>query len=364
MKNNVHFSCENCGFDLDYAIGKNQLKCSSCGHIKPINAQPFNTFDAHPYEQTVLDLIKPEPDNIHHHVQCHNCGAGFDLPENVHADECPYCDSNVVVPVGLQRQLVPDAIIPFKITRSYAENEFRRWLGNLWFAPSSLKRLAIKEHPLMGTYIPYWLFDADANSSYIGQRGDNYITYRMVPTNVNGKTVMRRQQVVEIRWRPVSGRVYDQFDNVEVMASEKLPEGLVRKLGHWNLSESRRYDNKYLSGFRSELYQMGLPRGNVLAKHVMHYHIRETIRRDIGGDHQRITQVNTHFSKVGYKLMLMPLWLSAFRYKKKSYQFAVNGQSGKVYGQRPWSIIKIISAVIIGLCLGGAGYYLYATNVI
>ncbi|WP_395375560.1 hypothetical protein [Marinicella sp. W31] len=358
MPKNVHFSCENCGFDLDYAVGQHRLECGSCGFTKPIEVEVFNVFHAHPYEDTVLRLLKPEPDHVHHHIQCHNCGAGFDLPENVHADECPYCDSNVVVPVGLQRQLVPDAIIPFNMTRLYAEDAFKRWIGSRWFAPSSLKRLAMKERPLTGTFVPYWAFDAEANSFYIGQRGDNYITYQMVPTRENGKMVMKRQQVVKIRWRPVSGRVFNDFDNVLVMASEKLPADLIRKLGDWDLSETRNYDNDYLSGFRSELYQMGLPRGHTLSKQIMQRTIRETVRRDIGGDHQRISQVNSDFSKVGYKLMLMPLWLSAFRYSNKSYQFAVNGQNGKVYGQRPWSIIKIVATVLFVAVLAGAGYYL------
>jgi len=260
------------------------------------------------------------------------------------------------VPVNLQRQLKPDAVLPFDIKEEQANKSFRDWINGLWFAPNSLKRLAIRKHPIQGTYIPYWGFDADTYSRYRGERGTNYRT--TVRVRVNGK--MQTRTVTKIRWRSVSGSVSHEFDNVLVPASEIMSKKLTSSMSKWNLSKSQVYNPRYLSGYRSELYQVGLPRGYEHGKSIMQRFIRRLIRRDIGGDHQRIHSVNTQYSRVGYKLMLMPLWASAFLYNKKTYQFIINGQTGEVKGERPYSWIKIVS--LIAVIASVIGIVIYANQ--
>jgi hypothetical protein len=48
-------------------------------------------------------------------------------------------------------------------------------------------------------------------------------------------------------------------------------------------------------------------------------------------------------------LVLMPRWQGGFRYKGTNYQIAVNGQTGLVKGDRPWSMAKIVLATIVAL---------------
>ena len=52
--------------------------------------------------------------------------------------------------------------------------------------------------------------------------------------------------------------------------------------------------------------------------------------------------------------MLLPVWASAYRYRGKRYQFIVNGQTGEVQGERPWSWLRIGLAVAAGLIVAGA----------
>lgn len=350
------FTCKQCGYELDHAIGQNSLVCKSCGASEPIAVEDFNAFHAHNYESTVLGLVHSEPQQVHHHVKCETCGAGFDMPENVHADECPFCGSNVVVPVALQRQLSPDAVIPFDIKETQANESFKKWLHGLWFAPNALKRLAVRKHPIQGTYIPYWGFDADTYSSYTGQRGTNYTTTQRV--TVNGKSETRT--VTKIRWRSVSGFVSHVFKNVLIPATGAISEKLALSMKKWNLQKSKNYDPKYLSGYRSELYQIGLPDGFSKSKEIMARTIRSLIRRDIGGDHQRIFSVDTRYEKVGFKLILMPLWSSAFLYNRKTFHFIINGQTGEVKGERPYSWIKITAFVLTLVAVIGTAYYFFS----
>ena len=209
----------------------------------------------------------------------------------------------------------------------------------------------MRKHPIQGTFVPYWGFDANTYSHYSGERGDNYTTTRTV--TVNGKRQTRT--VVKIRWRYASGNVDHEFDNVLVSASEQISTKLSQSMQMWDLQKSQQYNPKYLSGYKSELYQVGLPRGLQKGKQIMIQTIRRLVCRDIGGDHQRIHKLDTRYEQVGFKLMLMPLWISAFLYNKKTFQFIINGQTGQVKGERPYSWVKIISLILIIISIIGIG---------
>ena len=76
--------------------------------------------------------------------------------------------------------------------------------------------------------------------------------------------------------------------------------------------------------------------------------IEQDIRRDIGGDHQRITSKHPIVTDVTFKHVLLPVWMAAYKYGGRTFRFVVNGQTGKVQGERPWSKVKIALAVIAG----------------
>ncbi len=63
-----------------------------------------------------------------------------------------------------------------------------------------------------------------------------------------------------------------------------------------------------------------------------------------------------------FKHILLPVWMAAYKYAGKSYRFLVNGQTGEVQGERPWSVWKITFAVIGGLIVAGAAAYVYYLN--
>jgi hypothetical protein len=54
--------------------------------------------------------------------------------------------------------------------------------------------------------------------------------------------------------------------------------------------------------------------------------------------------------------MLMPLWISAFLYNRKTFRFIINGQTGQVKGERPYSWIKIVSLILFIVAMGFTGY--------
>ena len=90
--------------------------------------------------------------------------------------------------------------------------------------------------------------------------------------------------------------------------------------------------------------------------------IARDVKYDIGGDDQRIGQIDTTISDVTFKHILLPVWLAAYKYRGQSYQFVVNGRTGRVQGERPYSAWKIGFAVIIGLILAASAGFVIANS--
>ena len=102
-------------------------------------------------------------------------------------------------------------------------------------------------------------------------------------------------------------------------------------------------------------YQVELDEGFERAREIMAPIIRRDIERDIGGDHQRIHAADTRYGAIRFKHILLPVWLAAFRFRDKTYRFVVNGRTGKVQGERPYSAWKIIFAIVLAAALAGGG---------
>ncbi|NIZ60163.1 primosomal protein N' (replication factor Y) - superfamily II helicase [Sedimentitalea sp. CY04] len=349
------FPCEQCGSDYRYDPKNRTLTCDHCGHTDQIGGGPwegaglreldFETAVAHQLPEAEIEVTRVS--------SCPSCAAQVEFDPNTHAKECPFCATPVVVDTGENRHIKPKGVLPFGVDERSAHKEMSAWLGKLWFAPNGLKEYARKGRKMEGIYVPYWTFDADTKSSYTGQRGTvYYVTETRV---VDGKT--ESHQVAKVRWTPAAGRVKRWFDDVLVLASKSLPKSYTEALEPWDLSSLEPYQPQYLAGFRAEAYAIELEDGYTEAREKMDRVIERDVRFDIGGDRQRIHDINTTVADVTFKHVLLPVWLAAYKYRGKTYRFVVNGQSGRVQGERPYSAWKIAGAVAVGLIVAaGIGY--------
>jgi DNA-directed RNA polymerase subunit RPC12/RpoP len=355
------FPCAQCGADLRYAPGQTLLVCDHCGH-----AQAIPQADAPRKTRALgeLDLARGLRDDLPatateevRATSCPSCGAQVEFSGATHATECPFCASPVVVDTGQHRHIKPQALVPFALTEPQARQAMVKWMGSLWFAPNGLLEYARKGRALNGIYVPFWTFDADTATRYRGQRGDAYYETRTVTVQVNGRNEQRQEQVRKIRWTAVSGRVARWFDDVIVMASTSLPKRLGGELTPWDLTALVPYTPDYLSGFRAEGYTVALADGHAEARARMEGIIAQDIRRDIGGDEQRIDAAETDWRDETFKHVLLPVWMAAYKYNGKSYRFLVNGQTGEVQGERPYSVWKILFTVLVAAVAVGALAY-------
>jgi len=354
--------CTRCGASLRYAPGQTELTCDNCGHVQAIApAAPRATARA----LGELDLARGLRDDLPaaataevRSTSCPSCGAVVEFTGASHATECPFCASPVAVDTGAHRVIKPQALIAFALDERQARAALTGWLGRLWFAPSRLLEYTRKGRAMTGIYVPYWTFDAASRSRYRGQRGEHYYETRTVTVNVNGKSEQRQEQVQKTRWYPAAGHVARDFNDMVVIAATSLPGHLGNGLEPWDLAALTAYSPDYLAGFQAEGYTVALAGGHVTARDRMASIIEGDVRRAIGGDVQRIDQIESAFSDETFKHVLLPVWTAAYRYGGKSYRFLVNGQTGKVQGERPWSVWKIAFAVVLVLTVVAGVVYL------
>ena len=354
------FPCDLCGADFRFDPQKGQLICDHCGNEGEFTqAGPWEGgLKELDFKQALNNLLPSQEIEETRVSKCPNCGAQVEMAEATHAAECPFCATPVVTGTGTHRHIKPKGVLPFALEEKQAREAMTSWLGKLWFAPNGLQDYARKGRKMEGIYVPYWTFDADTKSRYSGQRGTIYYETRTVTRD--GET--KQERVQKIRWTPASGRVARFFDDVLVLASRALPKKYTDALEPWDLAALEPYRPEFLAGFRAEAYTVELDEGFDQARAHMDRVIERDVRFDIGGDRQKIHRVDTDVKDVTFKHVLLPVWMAAYKYRGKSYRFVVNGRTGRVQGERPWSGWKIAFAVLIGLTVAGAIGYLMAVS--
>ncbi len=357
-----HFPCANCGADLRFAPGQTELTCDHCGHVQPIPEVPAGGRQRALAELDLARGIAKDLDDASmvdvRTTSCPSCGAQVEFDGVTYAKECPFCATPVVTDTGTRRHIKPQAVLPFVMTEDQARAEMVKWMGSLWFAPSALVEYARKGRALSGVYVPFWTYDANTQSRYSGQRGEFYYETRTVSVVVNGRRETRDEQVQRTRWYSASGHVARDFDDVLVMASKSLPSRLGNELTPWDLSALQPYAPDYLAGFSAEGYTILLEDGYQMAQAQMNSVIQRDVMRDIGGDVQRIDSLQTDYSDETFKHVLLPVWMAAYKYNGRSFRFLVNGQTGEVQGERPYSAWKIAFAVLVALAIIATLVYL------
>lgn len=345
------FPCKNCGADLEFKPGTNSLKCPYCSAENEITAVEVDIQELD-YTAYLQKQEKDEKTEERITLNCESCGAQISLDKNITGDECPFCGSKVVAQERSVKVIKPESLLPFQITKEQAADYFKKWLKKRWFAPNKVKKFA-RMDGLNGIYAPYWTYDCQTTTEYKGRRGEYYYTTESYTTEENGQTVTKTRQVRHTNWYSAAGRVQKGFDDVLVMASGSLPAKIAEKLTPWDMENLVPYSENYLSGFRVESYSTGLAQGFENAKIKMDPLIRMAVEQDIGGDEQIINTMNVTYRDITFKHLLLPIWISAFKFKDKVYRFLVNARTGEVQGERPWSWLKIVFAALAAAAVIG-----------
>jgi len=357
----INFTCPSCGAPQKFSPATGTLVCEFCRTKTNIEVSQ-DIIHEYEFTEAVESLNKQKNQIIEKNIKCKKCGGSFTLTPYSFSSNCPYCSTPAIT--DFIREITPKSLIPFTLTHSEAQTLFKKWVGSRWFAPNAFKKYLDGDNTLIGYYLPYWTYDSDTTSHYRGLRGDIYYVTVTKTIVQNGRQRQIRVQEPRINWTPVSGVVYVSFDDITIGASKTISRAILDSLEPWDTSSLVGFDEKYLSGFEAEEYTVGLDNGFEFAKAKMVYKIEQNIRYDIGGDQQQIQHMHTNHNDITYKNVLFPVWTASFKWKEKEYYYAINAQTGKIVGDRPYSYTKIFLLVATVVSLVGGLLYMNDSGIL
>jgi hypothetical protein len=264
---------------------------------------------------------------------------------------CAFCGSNRVLARAAEGDIIrPTALIPFVVDLPAGQAKVAEWLGAGWMHPAGLRAVrALRD--LAGVYLPFWTFDADIRSNWDAEVG----TPRTVTYRQGGK----RRTRTEIDWRWQSGRVRVPVNDHLVVGTRHVSRSILRKVWPFDLSQLADYDPGYLAGWQAHKHDIELSEAWEVAKSRIRDEAKRACHRDTGSSHVRNFRMTADFADERWRYVLLPVYLASYRFADRIYQVMVNGQTGKVAGQKPvdWRKVWLVIAAVFlpGACLGLLG---------
>lgn len=345
--------CPECGGDAEWNAAKQALVCPFCGTTLPFSPAVPQAGDGvreHPLEEALAGLRGGERGwgEAKQTVSCQSCHAISVFDAARVAQRCEFCGSPSIVPqTALQDAIKPESLLPAAIPEPKIREELRKWYGSRWFAPNKLKNAAMTD-TLHGIYLPYWTFDAHVSAQWTAEAGYHYYTTERVRGS-DGKETER--QVQHTRWQYASGSLAHFFDDELVPGTVGVHEALLREIEPFPTQDLKPYDPAFVRGWTVERYQLDLRKAAEKNFEEMEEQVRALCAQEVPGDTHRNLQVQSQYQGRTFKHILVPVCLVTYNYGAKSFQVVVNGYTGKIAGERPYSWVKIFFAALAVLIL-------------
>jgi DNA-directed RNA polymerase subunit RPC12/RpoP len=342
-----NLTCPNCGGDMRFSPEKQKTVCEWCN--SEFTAEELaeagvgaEVSDGAAAAEAAAEAARAAGSaEFAEHTSlyvCSACGAEIITDETTSAAECYYCHNPVVLQGRLEGKFRPDRIIPFTITREKAEDIFRNWVKKKWFVPTEFKSNRQLER-LAGVYTPFWLADCKINAQYDGEG-------QIVRSYTSGNW-----HITNTRVYYVERGAYMNYDKLPADGSEKLNDAFMDSIEPYDYTEMTDFNMNYLTGFYADKYDVDKDQVLVRIKNRASESAMQFLRNDMSGYTTVIPKYqNVNIIKTDWQYALLPIWFMTFNYKGRRYDFAVNGQTGKVSGLAPLSNKRLLlAAAILGV---------------
>ncbi len=339
--------CPECGGRMVFDPSEQKLRCPYCGVLKSITYDRMlrNEYDI---RYTLPESDRAWNDNVRA-VRCRECGAEFVLTGESDVAECPLCCGRSIDTEGVVPSIAPEDLVPFSVTLSQARDLLERRFRWRLFSPSALRKAA-GEGRLQGLYLAEWCFGADALSDYsaviLSEAGQE-----------DGADPGKKAEAA-LRWKQLRGSLHRRFDDIHVASNLKM--GLESVLPY---SQKRivPYCPERIAGFPCKKPGIAASAAWKQAREELDSRMEDLSLKDAeqNGKKTRMLSVSARYENVLVRTTLLPVYMCSCRSGKKLWRTVINGQTGKIGGPRPLSVLKVAVFVLIVLLLLFGAYELY-----
>lgn len=328
----VAYNCPNCGAELSFDADKQKLCCEFCESEFTVEEITTNN--------TQNNSWKSASDGAEfcshmNEYVCPNCGADIVTDENTVADVCIYCHSPVMLKGRLSGQMRPDKVIPFKFGKEEAVRKFLQYARKKHFAPKDFSSDAQAEL-ISGVYYPFWVTDADSDSSIEADA----TKVRVWRTGNVECTETSRFRIVR--------QGFIHFEDIVTSAYSEADKAMLEGILPYPSETLVPFDMSYLSGFVAKKRDIERTQLSDEVRGRMCGYSEKLLRSTINGGYSSLIVNNKKMNILNssWEYTLMPIWMLTYTPKKQgkkhiSYTFAMNGNTGKLYGQVPISYGKV-----------------------
>ncbi|MGI6696750.1 MAG: hypothetical protein ACOX6O_11040 [Christensenellales bacterium] len=361
----ITYKCPSCAAPLTYDGRAQKMVCGSCG----------NEFDV----ETVREVAKIESEDAQHEnmswpvyeesfsaeeaahtrqFSCSSCGAELFTDETTVATNCAFCGSPSIMPAQFTLGTKPEEIIPFLITKDQAERMFHDYFKGKKLIPNLFLQGRNVIEEIRQLYVPYWLFncDADAKMTY---RGTTVSTHR----SGNYRITTTRHYLIR-RAGTLS------FQDLPVDASSQLDNRITESIEPFNNAQSIFFEPATLSGAQANRADVDTETCQQRANERVRSSTLDAFRQTVRG----YASVTPQTASINYlnaqsRPVLYPIWHITTKKGDKTYTFAINGQTGELTCNIPWSKSKFFGR-LFGAAAGiaavglGAAYALFSMGVL
>lgn len=283
---------------------------------------------------------------------CPNCGAEIVTDATTAATYCYYCHNPVVLKGRLSGQFLPDKVLPFAVAKDEAVAKFLEWSQKKWFVPKDFFNKTQVEK-LTGVYFPYWNVNAEAEGGLNG-------TGTSIRIWIVGDIEYTETKQYSVRR---AGR-FKFRDLVKNALSKNVQQKMVASVQPFQLERAVPFKDQYLSGFQAEKRDIEYEKLEPdVEKELKGY--ADSLLRGTVGSFSTFVANSSHLELRDQQkeYLLLPVWLVTYKaddQQKRTFYYAMNGQTGKVAGILPISYKKLglvsfgIFAVLAAIFLGVA----------
>lgn len=359
------YKCPSCGAGISFKPDLQKFRCDYCLseytereineltktiQDKPEKATDKATDKGNLKEEGKEQVAREESPPANHlaSYDCNSCGAQVVTDDTTTATFCYFCHNPVIISDRLSGSFKPNKMIPFTIDKEKAQETFLKWVGRNKYVPKEFYSNSQLEK-ITGIYLPYWWADCKIEVDYEGQ-GSSVKTWE---SGDEEYTETKKYQIVR------KGSI--NINNVEELAFTKIEKNLLDGIAPYDETKAVEFSMPYLSGFFAEQYD--IPKEEITPKiEDQVYHYARTLIRETLSDYTSVADKSnkTEILSKTMNYTLLPAWVLTYQYQGKTYVFAVNGQTGKSFGELPMSTKKVfgLSAAIfavasLALLLGG-----------
>ena len=346
---NLSYKCPQCSMPLKFDSNMNRFVCEYCDgsfvleEIKDA-ANDEEGFDWKEYKETVHDEVLEGSKSY----VCEFCGAEVVTDAITSATKCPYCGNVLLVTENISGMLRPNKIVPFVIERPQLKELFNEFVKSKPFVPKEFKDNPVLEE-VEGIYEPFWLYDSSIEGSMV---------YKATKVRTWSDS---KYDYCETKYYTVSVDGSVEYANVPADGSKRLDDNVMDSLEPFDYSKMLDFEPGYLSGHMAERFDVDADSNLERTKTRMLNSTETCFLSSVKGyssvakssNNLKQTSRDAHYA-------LLPVYVFSIAYGGKKYDYAVNGQTGKIVGELPfskklyriwkWTRIAIAFAIIYALC--------------